>query len=66
MSKDAMRQKMPTVAAIVDEYREWMANGGKVVFASENGHVLDRREPVDPDQVFTIPKDYRKPVETKK
>jgi hypothetical protein len=53
MSKDAMRQAMPTVAAIVDEYRPWL---GKVIFASENGHVIDRREPEC--EVFQIPANY--------
>jgi len=63
MSKDAMRQKMPTVAAIVDELRPWLE---KVVYASENGHVIDRREPVSDEQVFTIPPNYLKPMEAKK
>jgi hypothetical protein len=43
MSKDELRQAMPTVAAIVDEYRDWMKTGGKVIYAKENGHVIDRR-----------------------
>ena len=55
MSKDALRQAMPTVAAIVDEYRPWLE---KVVYASENGRVIDRREPVDADSVFVIPAGY--------
>jgi hypothetical protein len=55
VSKDALRQKMPTVAAIVDEYR-WCLE--RVVYASEAGHVIDRREPVDPESVFPIPSDY--------
>jgi hypothetical protein len=54
-----MRQKMPTVAAIVDDFRELLAGGGKVIFASENGHTLDRREPVNPDQVWRIPPDFK-------
>jgi hypothetical protein len=58
MSKEAMRQAMPITAAIVDEYRDLMANGGKVIYASENGRVIDRREPVSEDQVFTIPANY--------
>jgi hypothetical protein len=62
MSKDAMRQAMPTVAALVDEYRHLL---GRVVYASENGHVIDRREPVSDEQVFTIPADYCKPFEMK-
>ena len=61
MSKP-LRDQMPTVAAIVDEFREWMVPGGKVIYASENGHVLDRREPVDPDKVFNVPPNYCKPV----
>lgn len=66
MTREALRQAMPTVAAIVDEYRALMANGGRVVYASENGHVIDRREPVNPDQVFTIPPRYCEPDPTKK
>jgi hypothetical protein len=58
MSKQALREAMPTVAAIVDEFRHLMADGGKVIYAAENGQVIDRREPVDPDCVFDIPKDY--------
>jgi hypothetical protein len=63
MSKDAMRQAMPTVAAIVDQFRSLMADGGKVIYASENGHVIDRREPER--EVFDIPPDYRKAFELK-
>jgi hypothetical protein len=59
MSKDELRQAMPTVAAIVDEYRHLMANGGKLIYASENGHVIDRRE--KDDNAFTVPANYRKP-----
>jgi hypothetical protein len=60
MSKDSLRQAMPTVAAIVDEYRHLL---GRVVYASENGHTLDRREPEN--NVFEIPPDYRKAFELK-
>jgi hypothetical protein len=60
MSKDALREKMPTVASVVDQFRPWL---GKVVFASENGNTLDRREPVSDDQVFTIPDGYLKPAQ---
>jgi hypothetical protein len=49
---------MPTVAQIVDQFRDLLKDGGKVVYASENGHVIDRRETVNPDQVFTIPANY--------
>ena len=62
MNREQMRQAMPTVAAIVDEYRDLMADGGKVIYASENGHVIDRREPVKETQVFTVPKDYLRPA----
>lgn len=62
MSKDALRQQMPTVAEIVDELRPWL---GRVIFAQENGHTLDRREPVSPDQVFDIPPNYRKDIKPK-
>jgi hypothetical protein len=61
MSKDQLRQQMPTVSAIVDEYRQWL---GKVIYASENGHVIDRRTPET--NVFDIPPGYRKPMEPKK
>lgn len=57
MSKDALRQRMPTVAQIVDQFREFLADGGKVVYAKENGHVIDRREPEE--NVFDIPPGYR-------
>lgn len=40
-----MRKKMPTIAQIVDQFRDLMADGGKVIYAEENGHVIDRREP---------------------
>jgi hypothetical protein len=60
MSKDAMRQAMPTVAQIVDDYRQWL---GKVIYASENGKVIDRREPET--NVFDIPQGYCKPYEPK-
>lgn len=62
MSKDQLRQAMPTVAQIVDDFRPWLE---KVVYAEENGHVIDRREPVSEEQVFTIPQDYRKPAAPK-
>jgi hypothetical protein len=60
MSKQQMRQAMPTVAQIVDDYREWLEPGGKVIYAEENGHVIDRRTPER--EVFVIPQNYRKPV----
>jgi hypothetical protein len=63
MSKDATRQAMPTVAAIVDQFRSLMADGGKVIYAAENGHVIDRREPEN--NVFEIPEGYRKAFELK-
>jgi hypothetical protein len=60
VSKEALRQAMPTVAAIVDEYRHLL---GRVVYASENGQVIDRREPEN--NVFEIPEGYRKAFELK-
>jgi hypothetical protein len=60
MSKDAMRQAMPTVAQIVDDYRQWL---GKVIYAQENGKVIDRREPET--NVFNIPAGYCKPYTPK-
>lgn len=61
MSKDQLRQAMPTVAQIVDELRPWL---GKVIYASENGHVIDRREPEE--NIFDIPKDYYPTREVKR
>jgi hypothetical protein len=66
MSKEAMRQAMPAVAQIVDEFRDLMSNGGKVIYAAENGHVIDRREKVNPDCVFVIPQRYREAPKEKK
>jgi N-acetylmuramic acid 6-phosphate (MurNAc-6-P) etherase len=63
VSKDQLRRQMPTVAAIVDELRHLLANGGKVIYASENGHVIDRREPEE--NVFDIPPGYCTPYEPK-
>jgi hypothetical protein len=62
MSKDANRNAMPTVAGIVDEWRKAFPDL-KVVYASENGHTLDRREPET--NVFDIPPDYCKPYTPK-
>jgi len=58
MTKDELRRRMPVTASIVDEYREWLT-GGKVIYAEENGQVIDRRETVNPDAVWTIPKDFK-------
>ena len=63
MTRDELRQQMPTVAAMVDELRTWL---GRVVYANENGHVIDRREPVDESKVFTIPPGYRQSTGAKK
>ncbi len=63
MSKEQMRQAMPTIAQIVDQFRELMADGGKVIYAEENGHVIDRRTP--DENVFDIPPGYRTPYEPK-
>jgi hypothetical protein len=60
MSRDKNREQMPTVAAVVDQFRAYM---GRVVYASENGHVIDRREPEN--NVFDIPDGYCKPFELK-
>ena len=66
MSKDQLRAAMPTVAAIVDEFRQWMADGGKLIYAAENNHVIDRRTPER--EVFTVPRNYypMREVEVKK
>lgn len=63
MSKEAMRQAMPTIAQIVDQFRDLMKDGGKVIYASENGHVIDRRTP--DENVFDIPPNYLKTSEPK-
>lgn len=60
MSRDENRARMPGVAAIVDQFRPLM---GSVIYASENGHVIDRREPET--NVFDIPPGYRKPMQQK-
>lgn len=62
MKRDELRAAMPTVAAIVDEFRPWMETKGRLIYASENGHVIDRRESVDESKVFQIPANYRRPV----
>jgi hypothetical protein len=66
MSKDELRAAMPITAEIIDYYRGFLADGGKLIFASENGHTIDRREPVSESQVFVIPPGYLKPMEAKK
>lgn len=58
MSREEMRQAMPVTASIVDEYRRFLEDGGKVIYAAENGRVIDRREPVSLDSVFDIPHGY--------
>jgi hypothetical protein len=64
VSKQAMREAMPVVAEIVDTYRQWMEPGGKVIYASENGRVIDRRTPER--EVFTVPPGYRMPTKAMK
>lgn len=54
MSRADNRARMPTVAAIVDEYREWL---GKVIYASENGHEIGAK-PMN-ENSFDIPPGYR-------
>lgn len=58
MTRDELRQRMPTVAAVVDEYRPFMGKGAKVVYASENGYVLDRREKDGEANAFRVPPNY--------
>jgi hypothetical protein len=62
MSKADNRTRMPTVAAIVDEYREFL---GKVIYASENGYEIGAK-PQD-ENAFDIPPGYApmREVETK-
>lgn len=62
MTRAELRAAMPTVAAIVDEYRHLTAGGGKLIYASENGRVIDRRANEDPRKAFDIPPNYRKPM----
>jgi hypothetical protein len=62
MSKDANRNAMPTVAALVDEWRKSFPDL-KVIYAEESGKVIDRREPET--NVFDIPQGYCKPYEPK-
>jgi hypothetical protein len=57
MSKKDNRQAMPTVAAIVDEWREYFPDL-KVVYAAENGIVIDKRG--DESNTFVIPAGYCK------
>jgi hypothetical protein len=60
MSRETNRAAMPTVTQIVDQFAPWL---GRVIYAAENGSVIDRREPVSDDQVFTIPAGYLKPAQ---
>lgn len=53
MSHADNRARMPTVAAIVDEFRPWLK---KVIYASENGHEIGAK-PQD-ENVFDIPPGY--------
>jgi hypothetical protein len=60
MSRESNRAKAPTIAAWVDEYRDIAPTGFKVIYASENGHVLDKRE--KEENAFTIPENYLRPA----
>ena len=53
------RLTMPTVAAIVDEYRAFFPDL-KVIFASEDGVRVGM--PPANEKAFTIPRNYRKPA----
>jgi hypothetical protein len=64
MSKASIRSRMPTVAAIFDEFRAQFPEA-KLLYGSEGGHEIDAREPVSADQVFDIPAGYLKPFELK-
>jgi hypothetical protein len=50
---------MPTVAAMVDEYRASFP-GLQVIFASEEGFSVGK--PPKKERAFTIPRNYRKPA----
>jgi hypothetical protein len=60
----SIRSRMPTVAAIFDEFRAQFPEA-KLLYGKENGHEIDAREPVNPEQVFNIPPGYCKPYEPK-
>jgi hypothetical protein len=49
---------MPIVAATFAKYAAQFP-GTKLLYGSENGYEIDVREPVNPDSVWTIPKDFR-------
>ncbi len=53
------REKMPNLAKVVDEIREKFP-GAKLIWGKDllTGHEVGKLDPVDPDKVFTIPKDY--------
>jgi hypothetical protein len=53
------REKMPNLAAVVDELRERFP-GAKLIWGKDlvTGHEVGKLEEPDPDKVFTIPKDY--------
>jgi hypothetical protein len=53
------RRRMPTVAAMVDEYRASFP-GLQVIFASEEGFSVGK--PPKKERAFTIPRNYRKPA----
>jgi hypothetical protein len=63
MTRAANRAAMPTVAALVDEWRA-LFPGLKVIYASENGHVIGKRD--ENENAFTIPPNYLRPAATKK
>lgn len=53
------REKMPNLAAVVDEIRAKFP-GAKLIWGKDlvTGHEVGKQEQIDPDKVFTIPKDY--------
>jgi hypothetical protein len=53
----SIRSRMPTVAAIFDEFAAQFP-GTKLLYGKQGAEEIDAREPVDPDCVFDIPKDY--------
>ncbi len=59
MKREDNRAAMPTVAAIVDEYRALFPDL-KVIYASENGKELGQC--FNETNVFNIPQNYRKPA----
>jgi hypothetical protein len=61
--REEQRQKnralMPNLAALVDEFREQFPDS-KLIWGKDlvTGHEVGKKPEIDPDKVFTVPKDY--------